>query len=88
MRILCLLAVALILTGCGASPTLYVPRVVPPLDSGLAAPCEEISDPPQNPRDYDEWQIWIQDVVLVAYGVCAARHRATVEAWPESGRYQ
>lgn len=82
MQILCLLAVALMLTGCGASRTLYVPRAVPLLDSGLAAPCPEIADPPQDPRDYDKWQVWVQDVVLMAYGVCAKRHQATVAAWP------
>jgi hypothetical protein len=32
--------------------------------------------------DYDEWQNWVQDVLLRAYGECAARHRMTVEAWP------
>ena len=83
MRILCQLVAALMLTGCGTSQTLYVPRAVPPLDSSLAAPCQEIPDPPQDPATYDEWQVWLQDVVLVAYGVCAARHRSTVEAWPK-----
>lgn len=83
MRILCLLVAALMLTGCETSRTLYVPRAVPPLDSGLAAPCPEIPDPPQAPASYDDWQVWVQDQVLVAYGVCAARHRAVVEAWPK-----
>ncbi|RIQ49541.1 hypothetical protein [Bordetella avium] len=83
MRILCLLVVALMLTGCAASPTLYVPRIVPPLDSQLATPCPELPEPPQNPADYDAWQAWVQDQVLVAYGVCAARHRATVGARPK-----
>ncbi|MFY3697385.1 hypothetical protein ACOTD6_07105 [Achromobacter xylosoxidans] len=55
---------------------------MPPLDSGLAAPCPEIPDPPQSPASYDDWQVWMQDQVLVAYGVCAARHRAAIEAWP------
>jgi len=84
MRILCLLVDGLMLSGCGTSQTLYVRRAVPPLDSGLATPCPELPDPPQDPADYDEWQIWLQDNVLVAYGECAARHRATVEAWPKN----
>jgi hypothetical protein len=82
MRILCLLVAALMLTGCGTSRTLYVPRVVPPLDSSLAAPCPEIPDPPQAPDSYDDWQAWFQDRVLVAYGICARLHEATVSAWP------
>lgn len=82
MRLLCLLAAALMMSGCATSPTQYVPRVVPPLDSGLAAPCPVIPDPPQAPASYDDWQVWLQEHVLVAYAICAARHRATVAAWP------
>jgi len=52
---------------------------VPPLDSELAQPCPQIPDPPAG--DYDAWQAWVQDRVLVAYGVCAARHRETVGAY-------
>jgi hypothetical protein len=62
----CLLIAVLMLTGCGILQTRYVPRVVFPLDSGLAAPCPDIPDPPQDPANYDEWQVWLQDVVLVA----------------------
>lgn len=83
MRILCLLAAGLMLTGCGSSRMLYVPRAVPPLDSGLAAQCPEIPDPPQAPANYDDWQLWVQDQVLMACGVCANRHRAIVKAWPK-----
>lgn len=83
MRILYLLAVFLTLTACGTSRTLYVLREVPPLDSGLAAPCPDIPDPPSDPSSYDDWQIWMQDEVLVAYGVCASRHQAAVRAWPK-----
>lgn len=82
MRNLFLLAVALTLTACGASPTQYVPRTVPPLDSQLAAPCPPIPDPPQNPDDYDAWQLWVQDQVLVPWAICARRHMETVNAWP------
>ncbi|SAI58872.1 Uncharacterised protein [Bordetella ansorpii] len=38
---------------------------------------------PQRPDDYDAWQAWVQDQVLVLWGVCAARHRETVAAWPK-----
>lgn len=57
-----------------------MPRIVPPLDSRLAEPCPPIPDPPAG--DYDAWQVWLQEQVLVAYAICATRHRATVEAWP------
>lgn len=79
MRLLCLITAALILSGCAASPIRFVPRTVPPLDSELAQPCPQIPDPPAG--DYDAWQAWVQDRVLVAYGVCAARHRETVGAY-------
>jgi len=32
--------------------------------------------------DFDAWQGWMVDV-LQGYGECAARHRATVAAWPK-----
>ena len=82
MRFPCLLAAVLTISGCAASPTQYVPRTIPPLDSQLAAPCPALPDPPQRPDDYDAWQLWVQDEVLVAYGVCAVRHRETVRSWP------
>jgi hypothetical protein len=81
MQLICPRVAGVMLTGCETSRTLYVPRVVPPLDSGLAAACPEISDPSQAPASYDDWQVWVQDRVLVAYGLCVARHRAMVEAW-------
>jgi hypothetical protein len=31
---------------------------------------------------YDLWQDWVQNDVLGKYGLCAARHAATVAAWP------
>jgi hypothetical protein len=83
MRLLCLLAAVLMISGCAPSQIQYVPRAMPPLDSGLAAPCPPIPDPPQEPADYDAWQAWVQDQVLVLWGVCAARHRETVAAWPK-----
>lgn len=47
----------------------------------MAKPCGPLTKPAA--VDYDAWQEWIQDVVLRAYGDCAARHAATVEAWPK-----
>lgn len=80
MRLLCLMTAALMLSGCAASRTQYVQRTVPPLDSRLSEPCQPLPDPPAG--DYDAWQAWVQDQVLVAYGECAAKHRETVKAWP------
>lgn len=82
MRHLYLLAAVLMLTACAPSKTLLTPRIVPPLDRSLAEQCPAIPDPPSDPGDYDAWQLWVQNEVLVRYGVCAARHRETVLAWP------
>jgi len=85
MRVLCLLVAVLMLTGCRTSQTLYVPRAVPPLDSGLAAPCPDIPDSPQALASYDDWQVWVQDTDRAGAvgGGCASRHRETVKAWPK-----
>lgn len=80
MRNLCLLIAALMMFGCGTSPTRSTPQTRPLLDASLARPCDELSKPASS--DYDVWQEWVQSVVLVAYGECAARHLKTVEAWP------
>ncbi|WP_416046732.1 hypothetical protein [Cupriavidus basilensis] len=50
-------------------------------DSALAAPCV-VPDAPAV-ADYDAWQEWVMGPVLGALGDCAARHWATVEAWPK-----
>lgn len=80
MRSLCLLIVALMISGCASCPT---PSTLPseplPLDSALAADCV-VPDAP-TVASYDVWQEWIT-VVLASLGDCAARHRKTVEAWP------
>jgi hypothetical protein len=81
MRLLYLTIAVLILSGCVASRTQFVPRTVPPLDSRLAEPCQPIPDPPAG--GYDAWQAWVQDRVLVLYGECASRHLETVRAWPK-----
>lgn len=79
MRRLFLIIAALMLSGCAASNQPLVLQTVPPLDSQLAQLCPRIPEPPSG--GYDAWQIWVQDQVLVAYGVCAARHRETVKAY-------
>lgn len=56
------------------------PSPVPPLDSRLAEPCPTLAAP--EVLDFDVWQEWMVDV-LELYGQCAARHRATVSAWPK-----
>lgn len=81
MRHLCLMVAVLILSGCVASNPRLMQRTVPPLDSQLAQLCPPLPEPPAG--DYDAWQAWIQDHVLVAYGTCAARHRETVGAYEE-----
>jgi len=40
-----------------------------------------LTEPP--PASYDLWQDWMQSEVLKKYGLCAARHAATVAAWPQ-----
>jgi len=50
MRLLYLMIAALILSGCAASRTQFVPRTVPPLDSRLAEPCQPIPEPPAGLR--------------------------------------
>lgn len=73
-------AAFLILQGCAH---LQAPsqRRIPPLDSSLARPCPVI--PEFQGGDYDMFQAWVQDPVLRLYGECAARHKATVAAWPK-----
>jgi len=54
---------------------------VPPLASNLAEPCKILAVPES--ADYDQWQLWMQNIVLRAYGECAAKHRKIVQAWPK-----
>ena len=82
MRSLCLLIAALTISGCASCPTpSTLPNALPPLDSGLAAPCV-VPDAPTD-ADYDVWQDWMT-VVLAALGDCAARHRKAVELWSDN----
>lgn len=77
-RTLCLSIAALTLTGCSLFRQPSPPQI-PPLDRSLAQPCRLLTDPEPS---YDAWQVWIQTEVLPAYSDCAARHAATVSAWP------
>jgi hypothetical protein len=77
----CLLIAVLILSGCSLSQKLSE-RPIPLLDASLAQPCPPLSNPGE--ASYDAWQDWIQSEVLKSYGECAARHAATVKAWPSS----
>lgn len=79
-RSLFLLAASLMLTACATSPQ-PLPQQIPPLDTKLAEPCATIVAP--TTLDYDLWQMWVQNDLLRAYGECAARHAATVKAWPK-----
>lgn len=83
-KTLCLLIAALMLAGCAVSnpPSLQPTTPYPALDSNLAQPCPTLVVP--EVADYDAWQTWVQDVVLVEYGKCGANHRRTVEAWPKA----
>lgn len=72
----CLMVACLILSGCACFGKPSPPRM-PPLDQSLARLCEPIEMPE---ADYDRWLEWAVDHVA-KYGQCAARHRATVEAW-------
>jgi hypothetical protein len=50
---------------------------MPPLDQSLARLCDPIE---MLEADYDRWLEWAVEHIA-KYGQCAARHRATVEAW-------
>lgn len=73
------MAAVLLLSGCAALNPPLMQRTVPPLDSQLAQLCPPLPEPLRG--DYDAWQAWMQDQVLVAYGICAARHREMVRAY-------
>lgn len=77
----CLLIVALMLPACKTLEPQLKPQIVPPLDASLAQPCRELKEPERD--DYDVWLEWIVNDVLRAYGDCASRHAATVNAWPK-----
>ena len=66
----------LLASGCSTT-RVSVPMQQPP--ANLAQTCAVLPKLPSPLIDPDRLQ-WEADVVF-AYGVCAARHRATIEAW-------
>lgn len=76
-KALCLLAAVLTLAGCSTSTK---PAAWPILPANLAQPC-----PPVPEVTSDSWDDFARSYIALAaqYGQCAARHRATTEAWPK-----
>lgn len=62
-----------------ACSTTRVSVPMPPPPANLAQTCGELPKLPEPLVDPERLQ-WEADVVY-AYGTCAARHRATVQAW-------
>ena len=80
MRLAFLLVASLTLSACAVSTPQSTPPTRPPLDSKLSALCPPIAKP--DAGDYDLWQVWSMEL-LEQYGICAARHAKTVQAWPK-----
>ena len=72
---------ATLLSACSTRPV-ATPTVR--LQANLAANCPPVPAPPSPLIDPPraEWEAEL----LLTYGDCAARHRLTVEAWPETGK--
>ena len=76
-----LIAVAVLqLAGCGTPPRI-VAHSLPPLDSGLAAPCVLAEPPAAAFVDYDARDDYYLHTVLPALADCARRKAAIVDAW-------
>lgn len=76
---------ALLLLSLGAcSPRVFWTPTVPRLAANLAAPCPPLPLPPEPLTDPDRG-FWEADMIA-KYGDCAARHRATVDAWPKHAK--
>lgn len=67
----------LLASGCSKAPVIVQ---TPPLQANLAQPCPQLPGVPVPLIDPPRLQ-WEADV-LNAYADCAARHLATVKAWP------
>ena len=65
-----------LVSGCS---TTRVSTPMPPPPASLSQPCAALPKVPEPLIDPARIQ-WEADVVY-AYGLCAARHRATVDAW-------
>lgn len=72
-----LIAPCLLLVSACSTTRVFVPMPLPP--ANLAQTCGELPKLPEPLTDPERLQ-WEADVVY-AYGICAARHRATVQAW-------
>ena len=72
-----LIAPCLLLLSACSTTRVSVP--MPPPPANLAQSCEALPEVPKPLIDPDRLQ-WEADVVY-AYGVCAARHRAAIDAW-------
>ena len=72
-----LIAPCLLLASACSTTRVSVPMPLPP--ANLAQTCQALPELPSPLLDPERLQ-WEADVVY-AYGLCAARHRATVEAW-------
>ena len=69
----------LMLGGCSKSVSI---APIPALQANLAQPCQVLPSPP-DPLNDPARAVWEMDLIA-AYGDCAARHLATVKAWPKA----
>lgn len=76
MKSLCLLTVALTLSGCATVTPPLTRSTLPPLDTELAQPCGPLSL--STSLDYDEWEKEFRQALAVL-AECAIRHRKIVE---------
>lgn len=76
LLLLSIASLLVLLAGCSPKPPL---AQMPAPPANLAAACPALESPPEPLLDPERllWELG----VLSAYGDCAARHRATVEAW-------
>lgn len=78
-KILCLIAVGLMLTGCQSLNRQSVTQTaLPRLDASLSKPCDTISEP--DGEDVDSVLDWSLDL-LNKYSECSLRHDAVVKAY-------
>ena len=65
------------LTGCNPSIKQSTLQISP-LDESLARPCKQLSKPADN---YDDWQRWFVEEVLVVYTECGIDKNKIVQEW-------
>lgn len=76
------LPIALCLPTLSACSSTQYETPMPPPPANLAQECKTLPPPPLPLIDPDRMQ-WEADLVY-AYGECAARHRAAIEAWQKA----